>query len=209
MAGIVLLRSDPGPRRRPQRMPRNHTLGMAFALAAIGMLFIGLTSSYVVRQGLSDDWKDIPMPRILLVNTALLLAGSLTIERARSTLRGGDWRGSSGWLMLTLALGLAFLTGQLVAWRLLAAQGFYLSTNPHSSFFYVLTGLHGLHLAGGLLALAFTAFLARDASPAPAATGFGTLPGARAGRWVDSTALYWHSMDALWVLLLMLLFVRG
>ena len=208
MAGIVLLRSDPGGRRQPARLPRNHTLGMAFALTAIGMLFTGLTSSYVVRQGLGDDWSRIPMPRILLVNTAILLAGSLTIERARSELREGARRSAGNWVLLTLALGVAFLSGQLVAWRLLAAQGFSLSANPHSSFFYVLTGLHGLHLAGGLLALGWTALLTWNNSPAFAGSGFASRPG-RAGRWVDCSALYWHSMDALWVFLLVLLFVWG
>ena len=198
MAGIVLLRSDgDGGRRPPLRLPRNHTLAMSFALAAIGMLFIGLTSAYMVRQGLSNDWKAIPMPRILLVNTAILMAGSLTIERARLGLHWGDRRNCSQWLGATLGLGVVFLSGQLVAWRLLAAQGYYLSTNPHSSFFYVLTGLHGLHLAGGLAALAWTVWLARG------------VAASRTGRWVESTALYWHSMDALWVLLMVLLFVWG
>ena len=155
MAGIVLLRADHGGHRRPQaRIPKNHMLAMTFALAAIGMLFTGLFSAYIVRQGLGEDWKAIPMPRVLWANTAALLLSSFTIERARLALRGGDRRGSSTWLVITLALGLLFLSGQLVAWRLLSAHGFYVSTNPHSSFFYVFTGLHGAHLAGGLLAVA-------------------------------------------------------
>jgi cytochrome c oxidase subunit 3 len=184
-------------------------LAMTFALAAIGMLFIGLTSAYVVRQGLSEDWKSIPMPRVLWANTAALLLSSFTIERARLALRGGDRRGSVTWLGLTLGLGVLFLSGQLVAWRLLASHGFYLSTNPHSSFFYVFTGLHGIHLAGGLLAVAWTTLLTWGRPSTFSLAGSSTLSTVRASHWVESTALYWHSMDGLWVLLMMLLFVWG
>lgn len=163
-----------------------HRLGIAFALAGIGMLFIALTSAYVVRQGLGEDWTRIPMPRILLWNTGVLLASSITIESARRT-RNGQW------LTATLALGLVFLVGQMAGWRQLSALGLYLSTNPHSSFFYVLTGIHALHIAGGLVALACVRLIP------------GNLRRRRA-RWLDSTALYWHFMDFLWVYLLVLLF---
>jgi len=198
-----------GPRRHPRR-PQTHRLGMAFALAGISMLFIGLTSAYVVREGLGGDWQPIPMPRILLLSTAILLASSVTIERAR---RSPDSPGTLGWLSLTLALGLAFLGGQLAAWRTLFAQGLFLDSSPHSSFFYVLTGAHGLHIAGGLLALAFVVSNVWGGSRPLAVAGFpGSvhyLPPARRARWIESTALYWHFMDGLWVYLLALLFVRG
>jgi cytochrome c oxidase subunit III len=165
---------------------QTHRLGILFALAGIGMLFIALTSAYVVRQGLGTDWTRVPMPRILLVNTAVLLASSITLEKARKA-------ASRNWLFTTLALGLVFLGGQMVAWRQLEAMGLYLSTSPHSSFFYVLTGVHAFHLAGGLISLAYVPLVAAD------------VPRRRA-RWLDATALYWHFMDALWIYLLVLLF---
>jgi len=153
-------------------------LGMSFALAAIAMMFLGLTSALVVRQGLDPGWRAIPMPRLLLANTLVLLASSVALEKAR--------RAAGPWLAATVLLGLVFLTGQLIAWRDLAAQGLYLSNNPHAAFFYLLTGLHGLHLLGGLGALAFSA--ARRT-------------------WLEITALYWHFMGALWIYLFLLLFV--
>ena len=169
------------------RLPvENHRLGMVFALAGIGMLFMALTSAYVVRQGLGADWMRIPMPRILLLNTAVLLASSLTLEAARRT-------SSRNWLLATLALGFVFLCGQLLVWRQLAGAGIYLSTNPHSSFFYVLTGVHGLHLAGGLVSLACVPLLPAFVSQ-------------RRRHWLDATTLYWHFMALLWVYLLILLF---
>jgi cytochrome c oxidase subunit 3 len=98
------------------------------------------------------------------------------------------------WLALTAVLGLSFLAGQWLAWRQLAASGFYVSTNPSSSFFYLLTGTHGIHLMGGVLALlaAGAASLLRRPADSQAVV-------------VDVTAWYWHFMTFLWVYILCLL----
>jgi cytochrome c oxidase subunit 3 len=174
------------------------------------MLFIALTSSYVVRQGLGMDWQRLPMPRVLLVNSAVLLISSITMELARLARRRGNQHGCSTWVFVTLVLGIAFLSGQVLAWQSLSSQGFFLSTNPHSSFFYVLTGLHGIHLAGGLLALIYVAAGSLQQLRAPAAAGWPVRPSPdRCNRWLDGTAVYWHFMDALWIYLLVLLFVWG
>ncbi len=172
---------------RKPATPDTYRLGMRFALAAITMLFIALTSAYVVRQGLDPEWRMIHRPAVLWVNTIVLLASSLTIEKARRATRSG-----TRWLVLTLVLGAAFVIGQLIAWRELSAEGVYLSTNPHSSFFYLLTGLHGLHLMGGIAALSYI-------------VGRGSDEDLRA-RWIGATALYWHFMDGLWIYLFVLLF---
>lgn len=198
---------------RPRRPvpPRTHLLGMWLAVAAVAMLFIGLTSAYVVRQGLGGDWRPIPMPRILLLSTVVLLASSFTLDRARRLLRI-DRIASNRWLSITLLLGLAFLGGQMAAWQVLSAQGVYLSSNPHSSFFYLLTGLHGLHLAGGILALLFIVMNVRlgPGHTAYAMTGATRLTvwisPERQAHWIEATAIYWHFMDALWLYLFVLLF---
>jgi cytochrome c oxidase subunit 3 len=160
------------------------------------MLFIALTSAYVVRQGLGGDWQTVRMPRLLWLTTAILLGSSLSLELARSSFNRGLDRVFKGWLTITLLLGVVFLLGQLLAWRQLAAQGIYLNTNPHSSFFYLLSGTHGLHVVGGVIALAVVAW------------------GAWRHRYtwrqhtaVDVAGLYWHFMDGLWVYLLVVLFV--
>lgn len=171
---------------------------MLFALAAIAMLFVALTSAYVVRYGLDPEWRAIRMPAVLPVNTAFLLMASLTMEFARRAMRSGG--NASVWLFASLGLGAAFVAGQFAAWQTLSAGGVYLSTNAHSSFFYLLTGVHGLHVAGGILALSYVAFRYRR-------DGYDGSAGAHVRRVFDATALYWHFMGGLWVYLLLLLFV--
>jgi len=182
---------------------------MTFGLASIAMFFIGLTSSYIVRHGLDPDWQAIQMPPVLLVNTAILLASSLTLEMARRALSASRVAGLGPhlrWLGITLFLGAGFLCGQLMAWRYLLGYHIGLSTSAHSSFFYLLTGLHGLHLLGGIVALSYLTVKARRA------VGFAVAahgdPGAPtySPRTFDVIALYWHSMDLLWLYLMVLLF---
>lgn len=156
-------------------------LGMGLALAGVSMMFIAFTSAYVVRHGLDLGWQSIGMPPLLAANTGLLLASSATLEAARR-------RAGRGWLLITLALGLAFLAGQFIVWRQLAASGVYLRTNAHSAFFFLLTGVHGLHVLGGLAALAWAAITASR-------------------RKLEVGALYWHFMGGLWAYLFLLLFV--
>jgi cytochrome c oxidase subunit 3 len=160
-------------------------------LAAVTMVFAGFVSAYVVRRGMSNDWRPIAKPPILWANTAILLASSLTLERARR-LRDG----APVWLGVTSLLGALFLIGQAVAWQQLRAAGVYLASNPSSSFFYLLTGAHGLHLVGGVAALFYVAVRS-------------SLQGGWKGRpaAVGATALYWHFMDGLWLFVFLLVFV--
>lgn len=171
------------------RVPeRTYRLGMWFALTGIVMLFAAFTSALVVRKGMSFDWVLFRVPRVLWLNTFLLMASSVTLELSRRSLGAGAAKEFVRWLSATVVLGLGFLGGQLIAWRELAARGIYLATNPGSSFFYVLTATHGIHLLGGVVALAYVFLRARRIA-------FG---GARRTP-VDVTAIYWHFMDALWI----------
>jgi len=202
---------------------RRYRIGMLFALAAVVMLFVSFTSAYIVRQGVgtwSDasaryvtDWQPVSLPPILWVNTIILLVSSFTLAMARSALlrklqkNAAPSREASSaevlivsgersisWLGITFVLGTGFLAGQLLAWDQMRRLGFFVRSNPSSSFFYVLTGAHGLHLLGGVLALAYAglASLLRR----PLETRF---------LMVDVTALYWHFMDFLWVYIFALL----
>ena len=118
---------------------RAYMTGMTVALAAILMFFMALVSAFIVRKGASDDWRLFPIPSILWVNTAVLLASSFTLSRARRLLLKGEESGFKRWWALTTVLGFLFLAGQLVAWRQLVDDGIYLASNPSSSFFYVFT----------------------------------------------------------------------
>jgi cytochrome c oxidase subunit 3 len=167
---------------------------MCFALTGIVMLFAAFTSALVVRKGMSFDWVSFSVPRVLWLNTFVLMASSATLELSRRSLSAGSAHEFIRWLSATVVLGLGFLGGQLVAWRELASRGIYLGTNPGSSFFYVLTAAHGIHLLGGVVALAYVASRARR------------IALGRARRTpVDVTAIYWHFMDALWIYVFLML----
>jgi cytochrome c oxidase subunit 3 len=137
---------------------------------------------------MSFDWIPVRVPRVLWLNTFVLIASSATLELSRRSLRASATKAFIRWLLATLVLGLGFLAGQLIAWRELAARGVYLASNPGSSFFYVLTATHGFHLLGGVVALAYVVFRARRIA----------LGQARRTP-LDVTAIYWHFMDALWI----------
>jgi len=165
--------------------------GVWVGIATISMSFAAYTSALMVRGGAGAGSLHLDLPPILFVNTAALLASSVTMEVGRRRVQG-----QAGWLLATLGLGLLFLAGQFLAWQDLRAQGFYLATTPGSSFFYVFTVLHALHLLGGIAALAYVLWrLGRD-------------PGGAARQAVGATALYWHFMDVLWLYLLLVLTLR-
>lgn len=172
--------------------PDSYQLGMWLALASITMMFIGFSSAYILGQGTHSQWRAMAAPPLVWVNTVILLASSLTLELARRAAAATEVK---RWMTLTCILGAAFLAGQLQVWGLLADQGIYLSGNPHSSFFYLLTGVHAVHLAGGVAALLYL-------------TARAWISAARvaAGASLNVMALYWHFMDGLWIYLLVLLF---
>src|SRR5262249_32621195 len=187
---------DSNPQNFPTS-PQSYHLCMLLALASILMLFVALSSVYVMREGESQGWRPIVMSSLLLPNTLVLLLSSCTLELARNALKRNGTSSFRRWLTLSTLLGLGFLVGQLEVWRTLVAQGIYLGSNPHSSFFYLLTGAHGAHLIGGVLALG--CLMIRAWRPTSKTTSTSTALGV--------VALYWHFMDGLWIYLLLLLFV--
>jgi len=183
------------------------------------MVFISLTSAYIFRRGLPTfqgesnsyvrDWGGVDLPWTLLgINTAILLISSVSMELARrkaarqaalapvKSIPGislGDEK-TLPWLGITVVLGFAFLVGQWLAWGELHARGFLVSTNPSSSFAYLLTIAHAVHLAGGMIALMWAARSSLLRKPAESQRIV-----------VDITAWYWHFMAALWIYIFLLL----
>jgi len=179
--------------------PERYRIGVWVAIASILMLFVALTSAYIVRSASGNDWQPIVMPKVLWVSTALILISSMTMEVSRRSLKQQSEAGYGRWLMITVALGLGFLASQVFAWRQLVRQGAYLASNPYNSFFYLFTAAHGLHLLGGILALGY--LLLRTTGKR------GTVENElrRVGA-ADAATIYWHFMDGLWVALFLLLF---
>ena len=180
--------------------PPPASTGIWVVLASITMSFAAFTSALIVRQGSALDWRHLPLPRILYLNTLVLFASSFALEVARR--RVGVFMGglknqitsSTRWLYITLFLGLLFVAGQYAAWLQLRSQGLYLATNPNSSFFYVLTATHALHVLGGLGGLARVIHRLNKSILRKST--------------LYATAHYWHFMDALWVYLLLLLWMK-
>ena len=179
--------------------------GVWVGIAAITMSFAAYSSALIVRQGANPDWQHFTLPRILFFNTLVVVLSSATLfmarPRGRSTVdRAGavtaiDTPHLSA-LWLTIGLGFVFLAGQLAAWRNLVGQGLTLASGPSTSFFYLLTAMHGLHLVGGLAGLLYVAYRVRRSSAA------------RAHRAYSAAALYWHFMTLLWLYLFALLVTR-
>jgi len=179
--------------------PPPASTGIWVVLASITMTFAAFTSALIVRQGSALDWRHLTLPRILYLNTLVLFASSWALETARRRLRTpARGKHESGvparWLYVSLALGLLFVAGQYVAWGQLRSQGLFLATNPNSSFFYVLTAVHALHVLGGLGGLVRV---------------IGKLSNSTLRKsTLDATTYYWHFMDGLWIYLLLVLWMK-
>jgi cytochrome c oxidase subunit 3 len=172
--------------------------GLLVLLAATTMAFAAFTSAYVVRRGMSNDWVAFPLPRILWVNTAVLVASSAMLEIGRRCLKQGRRSEFNRYWTAGTVLGILFLLGQGLAWRELNATGIFIATNPSSSFFYLLTAAHGLHILGGLTALVYVDLKALSLQLGP---------GKRTA--VDVSAVFWHFVDGLWIYLMALFLVWG
>ncbi len=167
--------------------------GLFVLLAASSMVFAALTSAFIVRRGMSDDWSSMPKPGILWVNTAVLLISSIVLDRSRHALKTGNRTHFNFWWTAATALGFLFLAGQAWAWIQLRDAGIFVATNPSSSFFYVLTATHAFHLVGGLAALTYVDVQAWRLRLGPAKRTA-----------IDVSAVFWHFLDGLWVYLLVL-----
>jgi|SRR4051812_9140343 cytochrome c oxidase subunit 3 len=208
--------NQPQGSRGPRERLRRYRLGVASALVSIFSIFIAFASAYVFRHGafhldevgnIIYEWRPVQMPALLWTNTLVLLLSSVTMEFARrqaffepAVMR--EWLGlgretlrrSLPWLAMTIILGLGFLAGQVEAWRELYARGVFFKSNPGSSFFFLFTGLHALHLLGGLVAIQWALI-----------QGIFAKNVARRQTALDAAAWYWHGMGLLWVCIFALL----
>src|SRR5258708_3828018 len=136
--------------------PKPYYTGLAHGIVSILMFFMALASAFLVRRA-HGVWIPVHVPTLMWINTVVLLTSSATLEMARHRLAQGRLPAYRNLWLVTTALGIGFLMGQIVAWRQLVAEGIYLASNPASSFFYIFTGAHALHLFGGVAALVYIA----------------------------------------------------
>jgi len=201
-----------GPRERLDR----YRLGIFFALAGDLMFFVAIVSCFFVTQSSGhfdansryiNEWLPTVIPPILWLNTAIILVSSLTMEIARRRMFREidvmeEWlglgnpttRSAMPWLAATVSLGTLFLIGQWIAWQQLHSQHVFMASNPSSHFFFLITGVHGVHLILGVAAL-IAALAGLYISRSIASRQI----------LVDCAAWYWHSMGVFWLFLFSLL----
>ena len=185
----------------PGKVPGVGLLAIKIVLASITALFITIAVVYFARSRSPVHWDPVAAPSFLWLSTGLMLTSSWTLENARRSFLRLRINSYGRWLLITFSLGLAFIISQLLALRQLLSEGIYLRHNPHSSLFYVVTGAHALHLIGGMAALFY--LLIRSS----VAMSDMRLELGRQRTLVRVSTLYWHFLDALWLVLFALLLI--
>ena len=172
---------------------------MWFLLHVVLMTFGGLISAYVViaTNGVLE-WQPFNLPYQVYVSTALILVSSLTYHISNKKLLDGEQAKAKKWFLATTILGAAFISSQLLVWFELARRGLYVSSNPYAGFFYILTAVHAFHVVGGIAALGYIVLRTwRETSDSAELAHRQTF--SKVIGW------YWHFMDVLWIVLILLL----
>src|SRR5262245_51714104 len=166
-------------------------------LAVVTSLFALLISAYFMRM-MGTDWTNLAVPKVLWLNTGVLILGSFAMQRTRTAAQRGHSEGVRNGLIASGVFTFAFLAGQLWAWRELNASGYFMTANPANAFFFLLTALHGLHLLGGLWVWARTTVKVwRGAKIAQIRLS------------VELCTVYWHYLLVVWLVLFGLLLASG
>jgi len=203
-------------RRGPRERLARYRMGIFFALASDLMFFVAIVSTFFVSQSTGhfdaynnyvNEWLPTAIPPILWLNTAVLILSSITMEYARRHMFRevdvmDEWLGlgkpitrrAIPWVAATVVLGFLFLVGQWIAWTQLAMQHVFFRSNPSSHFFYLITGVHGIHLLlgiFGLVAALVGLYISRSLETRQI--------------MIDVASWYWHSMGIFWIFLFVLL----
>lgn len=187
----------PWPKTAAEQRDDVRRLGLWMFLATVTMLFAAFTSAYIVRRS-GSDWRPVTLPPILWWNTLALAASSVAVEVARSNGARRRWHAAAVAFDAAVCLGLAFVVGQLFAWRQLVAAGVYLPSNPHASFFYMMTGAHAAHVVAALVVLCWGAVVTQRVEATTTA------------RWdfaIGICRTFWHYLGVVWLYLFLLLSV--
>lgn len=174
-------------------------VGLWVFLAVVTSFFALFMVIYTGRSS-SADWRPVPVPQLLWINTIFLLLGSVALQRARSAVMRDNFAG----VKINLSAGgiftILFLLGQLFVWEQVNSSGYFLATNPANAFFYLLTGLHGLHLLGGLWVWARTINRIWNKL---GSLNVAQSEGVRLS--IQLCSIYWHFLFILWLVLFYLL----
>ncbi len=189
-ANTEAVRSD-GIRSVTRNVPLPRTkVALGVFLAVVTSLFALFVSAYAIRMEYGD-WRPMPEPTLLWVNTGILILSSVFLQMAWNAAKAGNLKTVRFGIAGGGALAVGFIIGQVLAWFQLTATGYSISANPANAFFYMITAVHALHMAGGLIALGRTVKRVYGAEEA--------IPKIQLG--VELCAVYWHYLLAIWVIL--------
>ena len=164
-------------------------LGLLVFLAVGTSLFALFISAYAMRMKLGD-WRPLHDPDLLWLNTGVLILSSIALQWARVAADREHIGGVRNGLLAGGFFAFAFMAGQLLAWQQLVDAGYYVHSNPANSFFYLITGLHALHVLGGLVAWSVTTIKLWRGTEV-----------ARLRLSIELCAVYWHFLLVVWVIL--------
>lgn len=185
--------------QRDDTRPDKSRIVTWFLLLVVLMTFGGLIGAYVVvsTNGVAE-WRPFDLPVQVWVSTALILVSSISYHIAKSSIDRGRQNNGRKWLLVTSGIGAAFISSQILVWLILVQQGVYMRGNPYAGFFYILTGIHAVHVLGGIIALG--AIVVRSWHE----TEYGPELEYRRNL-ARSVGWYWHFMGVLWLALFVLL----
>ena len=172
---------------------------MWFLLLVVLMTFGGLISAYIVisTNGVME-WKPFDLPIQVWISTNLILASSITYTISQKALSLDNQQKAKNWLLATTAFGGMFIGSQIMAWLELVRRGIYVQSNPYAGFFYILTSVHALHVVVGISALGY--ILLRTWEPTSDEEEL-----TKRKQVSNTVGWFWHFMDALWIVLVLLL----
>jgi cytochrome c oxidase subunit 3 len=173
---------------RTQKM-HPHKFTLWIAIGSITMMFAGFTSAYIVKSN-QAGWDPIQMPKIFYLSTAVIIASSISIYLAQKAMAAREMARYRLLVSVTAVLGLAFVATQFIGFSELWANKITFKDSVAGSFFYIITGVHALHVVGGIIALVVLFLRAYNTKT----KFYSTTP-------VETAGLYWHFVDLLWIYL--------
>jgi cytochrome c oxidase subunit 3 len=174
-------------------------IGTGFLILVVLMTFSGLIGAYIViSTNKVAEWQPFSLPIPIWISTGFIIISSFTFLLAHNALNKENQEKAKIWLLITTILGGMFIASQLVVWMILVREGVYLQSNPYAGFFYLLTAIHALHVIGGIIALGYIVIRTWKATTSKEELS-------RRKTYSNAVSWYWHFMDGLWLVLLVLL----
>jgi cytochrome c oxidase subunit 3 len=168
-------------------------------LLVVVMTFGGLISAYVViATNGAAEWKPVDLPIQIWVSTVLILLSSISYQISNTKLRNNDQKSAKKWLLVTTILGAAFISSQILAWLELVYHRDYVQSSQYAGFFYILTGVHAVHVLGGIAAIGYIVLRTWNQTRSE-------MEMLQRKTVSNVVGWYWHFMDALWIILFLLL----